>query len=74
MEGGAQMSEMAPFAVGDLVTWFYSPRSSQVEYAPVDGMVVGVTPLRVRIRVRLESGHVIERLVQSEHLRHRAGE
>ena len=49
-------TKVAPFAVGDLVTWWYSLRRRQVEDAPVDGRVVGVTPLRVRIRVRLSSG------------------
>lgn len=68
------MSNGAPFAVGDLVTWFYSPRSSHLEYAPVHGRVVGLTPFRVRIRVRLSNGHLVERLVTAESLQHRTDE
>lgn len=68
------MSGAAPFAIGDLVTWFYSPRGSRVEYAPVDGMVVALTPARVRIRLRLFNGQIVERLVQPEHLRLRTRE
>lgn len=68
------MTNGIPFAVGDLVTWFCSPRNGRLEYVAVDGRVVGVTPFRVRIRVRLSNGHLVERLVAAESLQHRTVE
>ncbi len=60
-----------PFAVGERVTWIHTPRGGYGYTWPVEAEIVHVTPKRVRIRVALLSGEMVERTVRPEHLRRR---
>lgn len=56
---------------GALVTWHHTPRGGYGFIMPVDAEVVKINPKKIRIRVRANSGSLVERNVDLESLRWR---
>jgi hypothetical protein len=63
-----RVSRSMIFNVGEHVTWLREPRDGYGSTVPVDTEILGLYPMRVRIRVAKRSGKLVERWVRPAHL------